>query len=78
MVRTWRPTPLTISIIDMLKKQSSCTDEELFRNLKANNEVVSPSELNQILLKLEIQGIVQVSNATKGKKKIELRKRLKT
>ena len=75
MVKTWRPTPLNISILDVLKKSPSCTDEELIRNLKASNEIIIPSVLNQILLKLEIQGLVQVSNATKGKKKIELRKK---
>jgi len=75
MVKTWRPTPLSISILDMLKKSQSCTDEELLRNLKVNKEPVSQSVLNQLLLQLEIRGIVQVSNATKGKKKIELRTR---
>jgi len=75
MVKTWRPTPLNVSILDTLKKFPSCTDEELLRKLKANNETVSPSDLNQILLQLEIRGIVQVSNVTKGKKKIELRRK---
>jgi len=75
MVKTWRPTPLNVSILDTLKKSPSCTDEELLRKLKANNEAVSPSALNQILLQLEIRGIVQVSNITKGKKKIELRRK---
>ena len=72
MSKSWRPIPITLKILDALKNLGSCDDSELLRNLK--KEEITIAELNKALLQLEIRGHITVSNATKGRRKIELRK----
>ncbi|MEM3736980.1 MAG: ArsR family transcriptional regulator [Candidatus Bathyarchaeia archaeon] len=72
MAKSWRSTPLPVLVIETLKRLGSSSDEELLRNLKKDVGDISSSALNQILLKLEIRGVIRASNLTKGRKKIEL------
>ncbi len=72
MSKIWKPIPLSLQILDTLKSLGPCDDTELLRSLK--KEEITPSVLNKALLRLEIRGHITVSNATKGRKKIELRK----
>lgn len=53
-------------------RQGVVIDKELVRLLKANRVTVTPSELNQALLELEIGGQIHVQQITKTKRKIEL------
>jgi hypothetical protein len=48
------------------------TDDELLRELKNGKEDLSYRELNRILLKLEINGLVRVSRQMKGKRRVEI------
>ena len=73
MSKTWRPIPLHNQIIEALKSMGPCDDSELLRTLKREGDI-TPAVLNKALLQLEIRGFIYVSNATKGRKKIELRK----
>jgi len=48
------------------------TDDELLRELRNGKEDLSFRELNRILLRLEINGLVRVSRQMKGKRRIEI------
>ena len=70
---SWRTIPLRNTILAILdKRQGVVLDKELIRLLKANRVTVTPSELNQALLELEIGGQIHVQQITKTKRKIEL------
>jgi Fe2+ or Zn2+ uptake regulation protein len=48
------------------------TDDELLREMRSGKENISFRELNSILLKLEVNGLVHVSRQMKGKRRVEL------
>lgn len=48
------------------------TDDELLKEMKNGKEDISFRELNSILLKLEVNGLVHVSRQMKGKRRVEL------
>ncbi|WP_309492127.1 hypothetical protein [Candidatus Hecatella orcuttiae] len=75
MSKIWRSLPLHARVIESLKVSGPCTDEELLRNLrKDGDDTLSASTLNKALFQLEIRGLIHVSTAPRGRKKIELRK----
>ena len=74
MGKVWRPVPLHNLVIETLSSLGSCDDTELLRSLRREVEV-TPDTLNKVLLKLEIRGLIRVTNTTKGRKKIVFIKR---
>lgn len=48
------------------------TDDDLLREMRNGKEDLSFREMNRILMKLEVNGIVRVSRQTKGKRRVEL------
>lgn len=74
MGKVWRPVPLHNLVIETLSSLGSCDDTELLRSLRREVEVTLDT-LNKVLLKLEIRGLIRVTNTTKGRKKIEFIKR---
>jgi len=72
--KVWRPVPLHNLVIETLSSLGSCDDTELLRSLRREVEVTLDT-LNKVLLKLEIRGLIRVTNTTKGRKKIEFIKR---
>ena len=73
---TWRPQSLYVTIIEFLEKKGALTDSELYNLLKENYEDLSFKELNQTLMRMEVEGKIYVSSFTRGKKRIELTKRV--
>jgi Fe2+ or Zn2+ uptake regulation protein len=74
-VATWKPHPLGLNIVEILEKKGAMTDEELFDMLKETQEQLGFGTVNQMLMKLEVQGKIYVSSLTKGKRRVELMKR---
>ncbi len=74
-VKTWRPHPLDLTIVEVLEKKGAMTDEELFNLLKETNADLGFGALNRTLLKMEVEGKVYVSSLTRGKRRVELVKR---
>lgn len=69
----WNIIPVKNMIINILmKRQGIILDDELRTNLENENMPVSDTELNDVLMALEIEGIVHVSRITKTKRRIEL------
>jgi len=77
-VKTWKPHPLDLTIVEILEKKGAITDEELFDLLRETHEDLGFGALNKTLMKMEVEGKVYVSSLTKGKRRVELVKRKET
>jgi hypothetical protein len=63
---------MNLAVVETLQKKGPTADVELLSELKDSYGDLSFRELNKILLKLEITGIVRVTRLMKGKRRIEL------
>ncbi|MGA2461472.1 MAG: hypothetical protein ABSF82_08650 [Candidatus Bathyarchaeia archaeon] len=72
MDKVWGPRPLQLSVVDLIQRKGPLTDDELLREIRNLKDDMSFRELNGILLKLEVSGIVRVSRQMKGKRRVEL------
>jgi DNA-binding PadR family transcriptional regulator len=70
--KVWGPRPLQLSVVDVIGRKGPLTDDELLREIRNGKEDMSYRELNGILLKLEVEGVVRVSRQMKGKRRVEL------
>lgn len=77
-IKTWKPHPLELTIVEVLEKKGAVTDAELFDLLKEIHEDLGFGVLNQALMRMEIEGKVMVSSLTRGKRRVELVKRKET
>lgn len=70
----WNSMPMTNLVVAIVKKRRGVIlDDELIRALKKElGTEPSEAELNAALLKLEINGLVHVSQITKTKRRIEV------
>jgi DNA-binding PadR family transcriptional regulator len=76
--RTWRGHPLKTVVVEVLKRKGALSDDDLLSSLKETGfEDVSFGQLNKVLLRLEVEGIVYVSSLARGKRRVELRERKK-
>jgi Fe2+ or Zn2+ uptake regulation protein len=72
MSDVWEPIPLHTKIIEILEKKKALNDDELYKLLKTQVRDLSRRELKNVLLKLEIRGLIRVFNLTKNKLRVEL------
>jgi Fe2+ or Zn2+ uptake regulation protein len=56
----------------VIGRKGPLTDDELLREIRNGKEDLSFRELNRILMKLEVNGLVRVSRQMKGKRRVEL------
>jgi DNA-binding PadR family transcriptional regulator len=70
--KVWGPRPLQLFVLDLIGRKGPLTDDELLREIKNGKEDLSFRELNRILLRLEVNGLVRVSRQMKGKRRVEL------
>jgi len=71
-VKTWKPLPLDMTIVEILEKKGPLTDMELYDLVREKHEDVGFGVLNRTLMKMEIGGKVYVSTLTKGKRRVQL------
>jgi len=71
-IKTWKPHPLSTTIVEILERKGPITDVELYDLLKETYGDVGFGNLNKTLMRLEIEGKVYVSALTKGKRRVEL------
>ena len=72
MEKVWGPRPLQLLVLDVIGRKGPMTDDELLRELVNGKEDLSFREMNGILLKLEVNGLIRVSRQMKGKRRVEL------
>jgi len=73
-MKMWKPYPIYTVVADILKKKGSVTDEELLEAVRMFYKDVGVEDLNKVLMKMEIAGMITVSNLMRGKRLIELRR----
>ena len=74
-IRTWKPYPIDVAIVESLERKGALTDIELFDLLRERYGSVGFGSFNKVLMRLEIEGKVHVSSLIKGKRRIELAKK---
>lgn len=72
MGKIWGPIPPQLAIVEVLEKKGATTDTELLKEVEDVYGEICFRELNELLLKLEVTGIIRVSRLMKGKRRVEL------
>lgn len=72
MNRVWGPRPLNLAVVEVLQRKGSLADTDLLDEIKDSYGEVSFRELNSVLLKLELNGVLRVTRLMKGKRRVEL------
>lgn len=74
-IKTWKPHPIDLAIVESLERKGALTDVELFDLLRDRYGSVGFGSFNRVLMRLEIEGRVHVSSLIKGKRRVELVKK---
>ena len=74
-IKIWKPHPLYTTIVEILERKGPLTDVELYDLLKERYEAIGFGNLNETLMRMEIEGKIYVSTLTKGKRRVELIKK---
>jgi len=72
MNKVWGPRPLNLAVVEVLQRKGALTDGDLLDEVKESYGELSFRELNSVLLKLELSGLVRVTRLMKGKRRVEL------
>ncbi len=68
----WRPFPLTFSIMNIVERREGILlEDDLVRLLESDVGEFSERELNQALMKLEIEGLIHVQTIKKNQRVIK-------
>jgi transcription initiation factor IIE alpha subunit len=71
-MKTWKPHPLYVTIVEILEKKGSLTDTELCDLLKESHGEISFGVVNKTLMNLELKGKIHVSTFARKKRRVEL------
>jgi len=63
---------LPTTIIEQLERSGALKFDELLKQVQKRHEGLSEGELNIMLMKMEIQGLIRVYRIPRGKRRIEL------
>ena len=66
------PTKYKNLVLEKIKESTTITDKVLSKKLTSDGYVISEGFLNQVLLDLEIMGLISVSWITKDTRRIEI------
>ncbi len=64
--------PLRNLILEKIRETNTLTDSELMNNLEKEGIQITESDVNKILLDLEIFGLIRVNWVSKDKRRIEI------
>lgn len=64
--------PLRNLILEKIRETNTLTDSDLMNNLEKDGIQITESDVNKILLDLEIFGLIRVNWVSKDKKRIEI------
>lgn len=71
----WRARPLHTVVVELLERKGALTDTELLELLREVYNNVGVENLNRVLFKLEVSGLIYVSSLARGKRRVELRRK---
>ena len=64
--------PLRNLILEKIRETNTLTDSDLLNNLEKDGIQITESEVNKILLDLEIFGLIRVNWVSRDKRRIEI------
>ena len=64
--------PLRNLILEKIRETNTLTDSDLMNNLEKEGIPITESDVNKILLDLEIFGLIRVNWVSKDKRRIEI------
>jgi arginine repressor len=64
--------PLRNLILEKIRETNTLTDSDLMNNLEKEGIQITQSDVNKILLDLEIFGLIRVNWVSKDKRRIEI------
>ena len=64
--------PLRNLILEKIRETNTLTDSDLMNNLEKEGIQITESDVNKILLDLEIIGLIRVNWVSKDKRRIEI------
>ena len=64
--------PLRNLILEKIRETNTLTDSDLINNLEKEGIQITESDVNKILLDLEIFGLIRVNWVSKDKRRIEI------
>ena len=64
--------PLRNLILEKIRETNTLTDSDLMNNLEKEGIQITESDVNKILLDLEIFGLIRVNWVSKDKRRIEV------
>lgn len=68
----WRPFPLTFSIMNIVERREGILlEDDLIRLLESDVGEFSKRELNEALMKLEVEGLIVVQTIKKNQRVIK-------
>jgi len=67
--------PLRFAAFEWIKSKGSATDDDLLEALNKNGSKCSPSELDKVLMQLEILGLITIRWVAKDKRRIEFQEK---
>ena len=67
--------PLRYAAYEWIKEKKSATDDDMFEALNKNGRKCSPSELDKVLMQLEILGLVTIRWVAKDRRRIEFQEK---
>jgi hypothetical protein len=68
----WKPFPLTFSVMNIVERREGILlEDDLIRLLESDVGEFSKRELNQALMKLEIEGLILVQTIKKNQRVIK-------
>lgn len=74
--RSWRGHPLETTVVEILQRKGAISDEDLLGFVRESGfGDVGFGELNKALLRLEVEGVVYVSSLSRGKRRVDLRRK---
>ena len=63
--------PLRYAAYEWIKENKSATEDDMFEALNNNGRKCSPSELDKVLMQLELLGLVTIRWVAKDRRRIE-------
>ena len=63
---------ITPKLVELLERNGALKFDDLHKRIKKTNKSFTEDDLNLLLMKLEIQGLVRVYRIPRGKRRVEL------
>ena len=72
LAKTWKTHPAYFVLIELLQKKKTVSDVALFEAVNKEFKDLGFKDFNELLMRLEISGKIQLTSMVRGKRRVEL------